>query len=295
MKTKLLSIASALSLLIIAPTPAFALFNVNQGGTGAATFGFGQLLFGNGANPIQTASSLLYSTSTQTLIVQNIAGLQLSNFTIGAVAKIGTEADLITIQGATAASNGAGGDVLNLGGFGNGTGPGGRLDLSAGKGGNTGDGGQAELDGGESGENGGNGGLVFIQGGVARPGSGGNGGNIEILPGQARGTGSPGVVKVYSPLAGGTAGVLNFNLITTADKTFTFPNFSGTFGLLENNQAWTGTNTFNQGATGTTTVNFGQMGSSTSHACFNTKNTDGNDISFYFVGTSMVVENNVCL
>jgi hypothetical protein len=36
------------------------------------------------------------------------------------------------------------------------------------------------------------------------------------------------------------------------------------------------------------------MGSSTSHVCFNTKNTDGADISFFFVGTSMVVENNAC-
>lgn len=49
------------------------------------------------------------------------------------------------------------------------------------------------------------------------------------------------------------------------------------------------------GASATTTVNFGEVGSATSHACFNTKNTAGSDISFYFVGTSMVVENKLCL
>jgi len=48
------------------------------------------------------------------------------------------------------------------------------------------------------------------------------------------------------------------------------------------------------GANATTTVNFGEVGVSTSHACFNTKNTAGTDISFYFVGTTMVVENNLC-
>lgn len=48
------------------------------------------------------------------------------------------------------------------------------------------------------------------------------------------------------------------------------------------------------GASATTTVNFGTVSDVTSFACFNTKNTAGADISFYFVGTTMVVENNSC-
>ena len=48
------------------------------------------------------------------------------------------------------------------------------------------------------------------------------------------------------------------------------------------------------GANATTTVNFGEVGVSSSHACFNTKNTAGADISFYFVSTTMVVENHLC-
>lgn len=48
------------------------------------------------------------------------------------------------------------------------------------------------------------------------------------------------------------------------------------------------------GASATTTVNFGEVGSATSKSCFNTKNTAGTDISFYFVGTTMTVESNLC-
>jgi hypothetical protein len=48
------------------------------------------------------------------------------------------------------------------------------------------------------------------------------------------------------------------------------------------------------GASATTTVSFGTIGASGSKVCHNTKNTDGTDISFYFVGTTMVVENNLC-
>ncbi|MFA6459115.1 MAG: hypothetical protein WCV79_01800 [Candidatus Paceibacterota bacterium] len=48
------------------------------------------------------------------------------------------------------------------------------------------------------------------------------------------------------------------------------------------------------GASATTTINVGEFGSLTSKACFNTKNLAGADISYYFNGTTMVVENNPC-
>jgi hypothetical protein len=88
--------------------------------------------------------------------------------------------------------------------------------------------------------------------------------------------------------------ILDLNALTS-DRTLTVPNASGTFGLLQAAQTWSGTNTFNQGASATTTVNFGQMGSSTSHVCFNTKDAvTGNDVSFYIANGAMVVENNSC-
>jgi hypothetical protein len=48
------------------------------------------------------------------------------------------------------------------------------------------------------------------------------------------------------------------------------------------------------GTVATTTVDFGDYATTTSSVCFNTKNTAGTAISFYFVGTSMVVESNRC-
>jgi len=46
--------------------------------------------------------------------------------------------------------------------------------------------------------------------------------------------------------------------------------------------------------TATTTVEFGNQYSSGSKSCFNVKNTAGTAISFYFVGTTQVIENNRC-
>lgn len=46
--------------------------------------------------------------------------------------------------------------------------------------------------------------------------------------------------------------------------------------------------------TATTTVEFGDRYSTGSKTCFNVKNTAGALISFYFVGTAMVTENNLC-
>src|SRR5215211_5747013 len=55
MKKTLATLFSALSLLI-APAPAFALFNMNQGGTGQAFFTDGSLIYGNGTNPLATTT-----------------------------------------------------------------------------------------------------------------------------------------------------------------------------------------------------------------------------------------------
>jgi hypothetical protein len=70
--------------------------------------------------------------------------------------------------------------------------------------------------------------------------------------------------------------------------------------VLDNGNIGIGTTTpyskfhVTSGANATTTVNFGEVGVTSSKACFTTKNTAGADISFYFVGTSMVIENHLC-
>jgi len=51
------------------------------------------------------------------------------------------------------------------------------------------------------------------------------------------------------------------------------------------------------GQNATTTITIGEIGNqgqANSKACFNTKNNTSGDISFYFVGTTMVVESNLC-
>lgn len=49
------------------------------------------------------------------------------------------------------------------------------------------------------------------------------------------------------------------------------------------------------GVVATTTVDFGDYATTTSSVCFNTKNSDGGAISFYFNGSNaMVIEANRC-
>ena len=48
------------------------------------------------------------------------------------------------------------------------------------------------------------------------------------------------------------------------------------------------------GASATTTINIGDMYSGTGKSCFNAATNTGGVVSFYFVGTTMVVEANVC-
>jgi len=74
----------------------------------------------------------------------------------------------------------------------------------------------------------------------------------------------------------------------------------GHFGLYVHNAATylggttTITGAVSDNSTGTTTVEWGDQYTSNSKVCHNTKNTTGGSISFYFVGTTMVVENNRC-
>jgi len=105
------------------------------------------------------------------------------------------------------------------------------VDVTAGTGDGTGNGGEAYLEAGNSGATSGNGGAVSIYGGDAK-GSSGTGGNINFRAGYAAGTDANGTYRFENPLTHATPkyGILNFGLIT-ADKTFTFPNTSGTLAL----------------------------------------------------------------
>ncbi len=295
MKTSLLASLPVIAVFLL-PTPALAVFSVGQGGTGQTSFPVGACILGNGTNPLTSTYSPSFASinATSTTATSTFSGNAnvLGSFSLGnlnasygavwngSLLNVGKENRSLSV-GFLEGENAAGISTENpppdvnatsiriFGGEATGNGSGASLLFSAGN----------SLDGV------GSGGIVEID-------SGGPDGDIILysyrdttlmLPdGKLRlnyGNQTQGQIVVNGQDTGGT---------------FAFPNNSGTFGLLEADQTWSGVNVFSQGPTATTTFTIGQIGSTTSKACFNTKNTAGDDISFYFVGTSMVVESNVC-
>lgn len=123
-----------------------------------------------------------------------------------------------------------GNSLLIQAGEGNGTGAGGNLVLVAGSGGSDADGGAIVLEAGNGGNVAGSGSDVQIKAGYANAGDG-NGGNIIITSGDENGAGTPGLIKLKNG-AGGIHGILDFNSLTGAEKTFIFPDEDGTIALL---------------------------------------------------------------
>ena len=133
-----------------------------------------------------------------------------------------------------------GGEICIYTGNGHGTGSSGSLNIYVGQAGATGIGGDIGIEGGLGGATSGNAGSVSIQGGTATVGLGGNGelyggdsangsgGNV-ILQGGA-GTVNNGLIYFTDPTSNISA-IFDTSLLATADKTFTFPNKTGTFAL----------------------------------------------------------------
>ncbi len=86
------------------------------------------------------------------------------------------------------------------------------------------------------------GGDVNITAGDGNSGGGiSNGGNVFLLPGGQNGGGTVGVIKERNPVTGKYA-VHDLSLITSTDKTFTYPNTSGTLALTSQLTSGTVTN-----------------------------------------------------
>ncbi len=136
----------------------------------------------------------------------------------------------VNLLGGRSVTNGVGGQASVMGGDGAGANNGGDVDLTGGAAGATGDGGVIVLLAGEGGNTTGNGGNVFIAGGRAN-GGGGNGGNLVLRGGIKNGAGLVGHIWIEDGTSFINA-ILNTSLLATSDKTFTFPNQSGTFALL---------------------------------------------------------------
>jgi hypothetical protein len=124
----------------------------------------------------------------------------------------------------------SGGEFYLSSGNGYGTGNGGGMSMNAGTAGDVGDGGTFFMYAGIGGATSGNGGDLQFSAGNA--GGSGNGGNLIFQAGIGADGGDDGTVKFVTGIEE-IAGVLDFSSISTSDKTFTFPDASGTFILSE--------------------------------------------------------------
>ncbi len=153
---------------------------------------------------------------------------------------LGLEGASAAIRGQSASSANTSGAALDtIGGAGNGSGDGGGMTVGGGNGGLTGGGGGVSITAGNGGGTSGNAGIVTITGGNSTTAGGGS---ILIRPGTG-GLGS-GNILFRKDSATSVGAVFDLASIASTSKTFTFPNVTGTFALLQATQTFTGINTF---------------------------------------------------
>jgi hypothetical protein len=246
------------------------LLPVSRGGTGAGSFSAGSILFSNGTTFAEDNSNFFWDNTNKSL-------------------RLGTESTPGIIRGENATTTDTTGGLIQIiSGNGEGAGFGGRLDLLSGDGGTTGDGGSLNIDPGDGGTTSGNGGSVSVTAGSAhgignggsfevQGGGGGdvsgNGGNISFWPGQAQ-VGLNGHVEIVNPTSLLKA-IFDTTSLAGDDRTFTFPNTSGTFGLLQANQTWSGLNKFEASTNSTIYV-----GSSVKSGCIAMGDSDDRGITY---------------
>ena len=107
-----------------------------------------------------------------------------------------------------------------------------------------------------------------------------NDGEVHFYSGQGEIT-KTGMISMYddgqyrfAKIAGNVFAVLDFSPLA-ADKTFTFPNISGTFGLLETDQTWSGLNKFEASMNSTIYV-----GSSVKSGCIAMGDSDSSGVTY---------------
>lgn len=139
----------------------------------------------------------------------------------------GNDGGAATVAGGPGNTIGKGGDITVEGGNGGTTGNGGLLNLDGGAGGfngTSGNGGDINLEAGNGIGAGKNSGIVYILGGQGS--SGASSGDIRIAPG----AGSPdGKIKFFQNTNLTRAAIFDTSILASSDKTFQFPNWSGTF------------------------------------------------------------------
>lgn len=209
------------------------------------------VLFVNPAGTLaEDAANFGYETATGTLTISNLISksevpivIQGSPGTAGMVAGAaaqvtagdgygigtgGNGGDFQLLAGnAQGSGDNAGGSAYFTGGDGTGSGAGGSATFTAGSSGGTGVGGNVLFNGGDGGASLGDGGSIIFTSGDSL--GSGNSGNIDFITGAVI-EGTEGDFR-FDNGGTGTYGILNFGSVATSNKTYTFPNFSGTVAL----------------------------------------------------------------
>lgn len=173
----------------------------------------------------------------------NVSGDTMTGTLLLSTLQSATVASGISLAGTNATSgNDTGANITITAGSGFGSGQGGNFVASGNDGGATGNGGTVEFQSGNGGATSGNGGDIIFTAGAGQAGNG-NGGTIQFVAGTPDGSGAAGKYYFYNELDQSFGGILSFNNIATTDKTFTFPNTTGTIALLETANAFTTNNT----------------------------------------------------
>lgn len=144
---------------------------------------------------------------------------------------------LLEFRAGAGGPNSAGGNYVANAGAGHGTGNGGFASLGAGDaldGDGSGNGGDAILSAGFANGLTGNGGDAIFEAGDGALNGNGNGGNVLLQPGLGNGSGVDGFIKLFQNADSAYAAKLDLSLISSSDKTFTFPNTTGTIALTSN-------------------------------------------------------------
>lgn len=186
---------------------------------------------------IQGASSLTVRSIGDAGPLSLLAGDSTSGSVDGGPIIINSGNALSTARGGSMDINagqgvgGNGGNTTIRSGSVSGVGNAGYISLRSADAGSNGNGGDLYIGSGYGGfPSGGNGGNIQLFGGGAYSGNG-NGGNIDLVPGFKDGSGIDGHVRVQDVNSGKNA-LLETSSLSSSDKTFTFPNVTGTFNVI---------------------------------------------------------------
>lgn len=160
--------------------------------------------------------------------------------------------------GNATSGNKAGGLLQTNGGEGFGSQSGGANEMIGGPGGATGEGGYAYTRGGAGGATSGAGGKAFLMGGAGTNGNA-NGGDVILRPGLKNGSGANGLIYL-SQAAGSLNAILDVASIASTNKTFTFPNETGTIPVGVPWTTWTPTWSGLSLGNGVVTAQYTQIG-----------------------------------